>query len=56
VKFLFVLASPNQSDHLHILQNIAFVAEKPDVIDQLVEAKDEKEILLMLNKAYREAE
>ncbi|MDF2790307.1 MAG: ulaC, partial [Neobacillus sp.] len=56
IKFLFVLASPNQRDHLHILQNIAFIAEKPVVIDQLVEAKNEKEILCILNKAYREAE
>ncbi|MDQ1000440.1 mannitol operon transcriptional antiterminator [Neobacillus niacini] len=56
IKFLFVLASPNQSDHLHILQNIAFIAEKPDVLDLLVDAKDEKEILWILNKAFMDAE
>jgi mannitol operon transcriptional antiterminator len=54
VQFLFVLASPNQSDHLHILQNIAFLAEQPKLMNQLLEAKSEEEIVWNLKRIFED--
>ncbi|HBM74764.1 MAG TPA: hypothetical protein DD429_04325 [Clostridiaceae bacterium] len=52
VKFLFVLATPNQNEHMHILQNIACLAEHPDAMDQMMEAVCKEDILHTLNKIY----
>lgn len=50
VQFLFVLATPNQSMHLHILQNIACLSQQTDVINQIIEAECKEDILSILQK------
>jgi mannitol operon transcriptional antiterminator len=54
VQFLFVLSSPNQGDHLHILQNIALLAEQPKLMNQLIEAENEEDILYLLKRTFGE--
>lgn len=50
VKFLFILATPNQNEHMHILQNIACLAEQSEVMDQMIKAECIEDILSILNK------
>lgn len=45
VQFLFVLATPNQSDHLHILQNIVLLSEQQDAMDGIAASADGEEAL-----------
>ena len=53
VQFLFVLATPNQSEHIHILQNIAYLNEQPEVMNQMIETEDEENILCILNELFK---
>jgi mannitol operon transcriptional antiterminator len=52
VRFLFVLATPNQNEHMHILQNIACLAEHSEAMDQMMEAVCKEDVLHILNKIY----
>lgn len=54
VQFLFVLATPNQSEHMHILQNIACLAEQPEVMNEMIESGSVEDILCILSKLFRE--
>lgn len=54
VQFLFVLATPDQSEHMHILQNIACLNEQTEVMDQMIEAGCEEDILYILNKMVKD--
>lgn len=53
VKLLFVLATPNQSDHLHLLQNIAYLNEHEEVLKKLIQAADEEEALKLLRHLFK---
>lgn len=48
VKLLFVLATPNQSDHLHILQNIASLNDHPETMDELLQCQNTEQVLALL--------
>jgi len=50
VQFLFVLATPNQIDHLHILQNIISLSESSNTMDDVLKSSSENEILDIINK------
>lgn len=52
IQFLFVLATSNQSEHIHILQNIARLNEQPEIMNQMIEAEYEKDIMCILNKMF----
>ena len=54
VQFLFVLATPNQSEHMHILQNIAYLNEQPEVMNQLIESECEEDIFVIFNKLFKD--
>jgi mannitol operon transcriptional antiterminator len=56
VQFLFVLATPNQNEHMHILQNIACLNEHPEIMNQMVEAGCEEDVLCILNKMLKDVE
>lgn len=54
VQFLFVLATPNQSEHIHILQNIACLNDQPEAMNKMIEAENEEDILGILRKIFRD--
>ena len=52
VRFLFVLATPNQQDHLHILENVMEFCNNKEMRDKIAEAESETTALELLN-AYQ---
>ncbi|MBP2638534.1 MAG: transcriptional antiterminator [Firmicutes bacterium] len=48
IQFLFVMATPNQNDHLHILQNIVSLSQSTETMDGLVQLDSGEEIIRML--------
>lgn len=49
VRFLFVLATPNQQEHLHILENVMEFCNDSEMRDRLAAAEDETVALELLN-------
>jgi len=56
VEFLFVLATPDQSAHLHILQNIAYLDQQEEVLDNMLKAECEEDVLSILQKVFADGE
>lgn len=50
VQFLFILSTPNQQEHLHILQNIVSVNEDEKIMNQMIQAECEEDALYILKK------
>lgn len=49
VRFLFVLATPNQQDHLHILENVMQFCNDSETREQLIKAENEMDALDLLS-------
>lgn len=54
IQFLFVLATPNQSDHLHILQDIMTLNEHEEYMNQIVQAENAKQVMYYLQDLLKE--
>ena len=50
IHFLFVLATPNNQDHLHILQDIMELSGNPSMQRELLAAECEEDVLFTLSK------
>lgn len=50
IHFLFVLATPNNQDHLHILQDIMTLSGKKDLQEELLKAQCEEDALCILSR------
>lgn len=52
VQFLFVLATPNQMDHLHILQNIISLSESSNTMDDVLKSSTDKDVLDIISRLF----
>lgn len=53
-RFLFVLASPEQEAHLHVLKEIMHLAESPDLLDKLAAQRDAAAAFALLKRCASE--